>query len=133
MPADHTHGASDRSFGFTFAAVFALLSALALWRGSGHWAWFITAAALCCAVALTHPSWLAPLNRLWTKFGLLLHHITSPIVLTVMFFVAITPVGLVMRLRGKDGLARAYDTNAKSYWIPRIPPGPPPESMQQQF
>ncbi len=79
------------------------------------------------------PSLLAPLNRVWTKFGLLLHKVVSPIVLGVMFYLVITPTGLLMRLFGKDPLRLKFDGTAKSYWIPREPPGPKPDSIKDQF
>jgi hypothetical protein len=51
----------------------------------------------------------------------------------LMFFLVITPIGLVMRLTGKDFLARRFDRAATSYWVRRDPPGPAPETMQRQF
>ena len=79
------------------------------------------------------PMVLRPLNKLWFKFGLLLHAIINPIVLGAMFFVAVTPMALVMRLAGKKLLNMDYEPAAKSYWIERKPPGPPPESVRRQF
>jgi len=54
-------------------------------------------------------------------------------VLGIMFFVVITPMALVMRALGKDLLRLRFDRAAASYWIDRTPPGPPPESMKDQF
>ena len=76
---------------------------------------------------------LAPLNRLWMKFGGLLHRFVSPIVLGLLFFVVITPMGLAMRMLGKDPLKLRADTQSKSYWIDRTPPGPRPDSFIDQF
>jgi hypothetical protein len=73
------------------------------------------------------------LNRLWLKFGLLLYKVMNPLVLGLLFFVTITPIGLVMRAFGKDFLRMKMDRSAKSYWIDRAPPGPPPQSMKNQF
>jgi len=84
-------------------------------------------------VAWLRPAVLAPLNRAWTRFGLLLHRIVSPIVLGVMFFVVITPMGLVMRALGKDPLRLRYDREARTYWIDRRPPGPAPDTLNNQF
>ena len=75
----------------------------------------------------------APLNRLWLKFGLLLYKVMNPLILGLLFFVTIMPIGLVMRAFGKDFLRLRLDRNAKSYWIDRTPPGPPPQSMRNQF
>jgi hypothetical protein len=76
---------------------------------------------------------LAPLNRAWTRLGLLLGRIVTPIVLGLMFFMSIVPIGLILRARGKDLLRLKFDRTAKSYWIERTPPGPPPETMRRQF
>ena len=79
------------------------------------------------------PKLLVPFNRLWARFGLLLHRITSPLVLGIMFFVVITPMGWIMRALGKDLLRLKIDPAATSYWIARTPPGPTPESLKEQF
>ena len=79
------------------------------------------------------PKLLAPFNRLWARFGLLLHRITSPLVLGIMFFAVITPMGWIMRALGKDLLRLKIDPAATSYWIARTPPGPTPESLKDQF
>ncbi len=121
---------SDRGFGLVFAAVFAVV---ALWPILGAEAprlWALALAAAFLAVALAAPRRLAPLNRLWTRFGLLLSRVMNPLVLGLLFFVVVTPMGLVMRALGKDPLRRRLDRSAASYWIRRDPPGPAPMSRQ---
>ena len=76
---------------------------------------------------------LAPFNALWFRFGLLLHRVVSPVILALLFFTTVAPVGLLMRAFGKDPLRLKKDRAADSYWILREPPGPSPESMKQQF
>jgi hypothetical protein len=78
------------------------------------------------------PAALAPLNRM-DAFRLLLHRIVSPLVLGVMFFGVVTPMGLVMRALGKDPLRLRFDRDARSYWIDRRPPGPAPDTLNNQF
>ena len=90
-------------------------------------------AAAFLLVALVYPRLLGPLNRLWLKFGLLLYKVMNPLILGLLFFVTIMPIGLVMRAFGKDFLRLRLDRTAKSYWIDRTPPGPPPQSMRNQF
>jgi hypothetical protein len=85
------------------------------------------------AVALAKPELLAGLNRQWMKLGILLGKVVSPIALGVLFYCVITPIGLALRLAGKDPLRLKRDPAANSYWIPRDPPGPPPGSMTNQF
>ena len=131
--ADHVKAGSDRGFGLVFAGFFALVSALSWWRGHTAWHWTLPLAALFLVIAYTYPKVLAPLNLLWMKFGLLLHKIVTPVVLGLLFFVTITPIGLLARACGKDFLRLRLDRGAKSYWIEREPPGPPPQSMKNQF
>ena len=90
-------------------------------------------AAVFAALALTWTAALAPLNKWWTKLGVLLYRVVSPIALGLMFYVAVVPVGLLMRVLGKDPLRLRRDPDAASYWIDRTPPGPTPESMKNQF
>ena len=75
---------------------------------------------------------LHPLNRAWTKLGLLLHRIVNPIVMGLIFFGTILPTSLIMRFLAKDPLRLSRDPGAESYWIRRTP-GPAPESMRDQF
>jgi len=95
------------------------------------WATGVTAAF--ALVALVKPAILAGLNRLWIKLGILISKIVSPIALAILFYSVLTPVGAMMKLAGKDPLRLKFDPDADSYWIPRKPPGPPPDSMTNQF
>lgn len=124
---------SDRAFGLVFTVVFAIVAAWPLIGGALPRWWALAIAGLFLAASLIRPSVLAPLNRLWTRFGLLLHKIVNPLVMGLMFFLMVTPMGLVMRLAGKDPMRLRRDPNAETYWIEREPPGPAPESMKQQF
>ncbi len=126
-------GSSDRTFGLVFAVFFALVG-LAPVRSHRPLRWWALAAALLfLAVAIARPAWLRPLNRLWIKLGELLGRIVSPIVMGLLFFVVIAPVGALLRLLGKDPLRLAREPDANTYWIERRPPGPPPETMANQF
>ena len=128
--------ASDRSFGLTVGGILAALAVLRWWWvGSLPWP---MAALLVIGVALVAAGWLrpailAPLNRLWTKLGLLLFHVVNPVVMLILFVVTIVPVGLIMRLMRHDPMRRRFDRDAQSYWIERDPPGPAPDSLRRQF
>lgn len=126
-------GSTDRSFGLVFAAVFAAIGLLPLVHGGAVRLWALVVSAAFLGVALVVPSVLRPLNRLWLKFGLLLHKIVSPVVLGIMFFLVITPIGMFLRARGKDPLRLKPNKQSKTYWIERVPPGPTPESIKDQF
>ena len=89
--------------------------------------------AIFLGLALATPRVLAPLNRLWMQFGLLLGRIVAPIVLFIVYCLAVVPTGLVMRFMGKDPMRRRFDSTAASYWVPRVPVGKPDRSMTHQF
>lgn len=124
---------ADRALGFVFSAFFVIVACLPLASGGSVRAWAIAVAGLFFAVALIRPALLAPLNRAWTALGLLLHRIVSPVVLGALFYLVLTPTALIGRALGKDPLRLRRDRAAGSYWIERRPPGPPPQSMQDQF
>jgi len=126
-------GSSDRSFGFVFAAFFSIVALLPLRHGGEARLWSLAMAGAFAIIALVAPHILAPLNRVWTAFGDLLHRIVSPVALGVLYYGVVTPTGFAMRLAGKDPLRLRFDPAARSYWIERTPPGPPPESLKDQF
>ena len=90
-------------------------------------------AMLFLVTATARPKLLSPLNRFWTLLGTILHRIANPILMGFIFFLVVTPIGLTMRLLGKRPLDLKFDPEAKSYWKKRDPPGPPPETMKNQF
>jgi Saxitoxin biosynthesis operon protein SxtJ len=124
---------SDRNFGLVFAAFFGLLGSLGVWHGTARWPIWLGLAVVMLILAFAAPKLLSPLNWVWTKIGLLLHTIVSPVILAVLFYVCVTPVGYLMRLAGTDPLRRRYDAAADTYWIKRDPPGPQPDTFRHQF
>lgn len=124
---------SDRAFGIAFAVVFTVIGLIPLpFGGSPRW-WAIGTAGALLLAAVVGPGLLSPLKAVWHRIALLLHRIVSWVALTLLFYSVVTLTGLVMRLLGKDLLSRRLDRNAASYWIHRVPPGPEPESMGNQF
>lgn len=124
---------SDRSFGLVFAAFFAVVALAGLWRQHHLRLWAVALSLVFLVLALVAPVVLAPLNVVWSRIGMLLHKITSPIILGLMYAFAIVPVGLVMRWKGHDPMHRRFDPALKSYWIARTPPGPSPDSVTRQY
>jgi hypothetical protein len=129
----HVEGSSDRTFGLVFAGVFLVIAGWPLFHGEALRWWAVGVAVVFALLALVKPALLAGLNRLWIKLGILLGKVVSPIALGILFYGVFTPIGAAMRLAGKDPLRLKFDPGADSYWIPREPPGPPPNSMTNQF
>jgi hypothetical protein len=124
---------SDRRFGFVFACFFLLLSGLSIYSGHGRWMVWLPLAAVFGVIAYLQPRLLAPLNRLWTQFGLILNRIVSPLVLGMIFYGSIVPIGYLMRITGKDPLHRSFEPASGSYWILREPPGPVAGTFKNQY
>ena len=124
---------SERSFGLVMAAGFAVLTLINVWHSGRVWPWTGAVAIFFLAFASLRPAALKPLNWIWFKFGLLLHRVVNPIVMAAVFFGAVVPSGLIVRLLGKDLLRLRGQADANSYWIERRPTGPAPESMKDQF
>ena len=92
--------------------------------------WALIASVAFLLLAFIAPKTLAIPNKLWFKFGILLGSIIAPIVMALIYFLTVLPIGLIMRLLGKDLLRQKIDKNAKSYWIGRREPM---GSMKNQF
>lgn len=124
---------SDRSFGIFLSVLVLGIGAWPLLSGSSPvFGWWV-GGVLLLAVAFLRPRWLNPLNRAWFQLGLLLHRIVNPIVLGLIFVLSVIPIGLLMRLFGKDPLLRKFEPDRESYWMQRNPPGPEADSLPRQF
>jgi hypothetical protein len=130
---EEVRSSSDRTFGVVFTLFFLLVGLKPLMSHHDPRAWALALAGAFLLVSVARPRLLAPLNRLWLKLGLLLHRAINPIVMGMLFFAMVTPLGLILRFLGKDPLRLRPDPDAKGYWIERTPPGPAPESMKNQF
>jgi predicted membrane metal-binding protein len=124
---------SNRSFGLVIATFFLIITLWPLIDAEPIRWWALAVAALFAVLALLWTAPLAPLNKLWTRLGVILYKIISPVVMALLFYVTVTPIALLMRLLGKDPLRLRRDPDAASYWINRTPAGPAPDSMKNQF
>ena len=122
---------SDRSFGVVFAGVFALIACWPLWSAQSPRWWALGLAAAFALAAFIRPQILRPLNRAWLALGRLLHLVVSPLVMGAIFFLCVTPIGWIMRRRGKDVLSLARRSDLSSYWITRD--RAEAQSMKNQF
>ncbi|MEJ0095025.1 MAG: hypothetical protein WDN46_16880 [Methylocella sp.] len=124
---------SNRKFGLTLGAIFALLGVWPVVHGnSPKWVLLALGVAL-AASGWLKPDWLTPLNRAWFKLGLLLNRIVNPVIMGLMFFVAVTPLGWYLRKKGADLLRLKMEPEAKTYWIERQPLSPGQGALTKQF
>lgn len=122
---------SDRNFGLLFAIVFAVIALFPFLHSEPPRLWPLPIAAGFVGCAYIAPRLLRPLNQLWFRLGLLLHHIVNPVIMALLFYGAVVPTGLILRAFGKDLLRLRREPEIKSYWIEKS--SPPPGSMTKQF
>ena len=120
---------SNRSFGIVFFIVFLLVALYPLLNNENPRIWSLILSVIFLFLGIINSKILNPLNILWFKFGILLGKIVSPIVMGVIYFLVVTPTGLLMRLFGKDILNLKFN-NEKSYWIEKTGPK---SKMKNQF
>tara|TARA_B100000900_G_scaffold373557_1_gene354183 strand:+ start:1450 stop:1818 length:369 start_codon:yes stop_codon:yes gene_type:complete len=120
---------SNRSFGIVFFIVFLLIAIYPLLNNEEIRLWSLLISAVFLIFGMINSQILTPLNKLWFKFGLLLGKVISPLVMGLIFFLVVTPIGLIMRALRKDLLNLKYNKN-KSYWIEKKGPK---SKMKNQF
>ena len=120
---------SNRSFGIVFFIVFLLIALYPLTYSQDIRIWSVIISIIFLVLGLFNSKILTPLNKLWFKFGIFLGKIISPIIMGIIFFLVVTPIGLLMRLLGKDLINLKYNNN-KSYWIEK---NGPKSKMKNQF
>ena len=120
---------SNRSFGIVFFIVFLFIALYPLTYSEEIRIWFAIISLGFLVLGLLNSKILTPLNKLWFKFGILLGKIISPLIMGIIFFLVVTPIGLIMRLLGKDVLNLKYNKN-KTYWIEK---NGPKSKMKNQF
>ena len=109
---------SNKSFGIVFFILFLIIAFYPLVNDEQYRIWALIISIIFLFLGLTRSSLLTPLNLIWTKFGILLGRIISPIIMGLVFFAVVTPTGLIMKIFRKD-LLNLKKRNNKSYWIPR--------------
>ena len=121
---------SNRSFGIVFFIVFVLIAIYPLINQEELRIWSLIISFLFLFLGLLNSKILTPLNKLWFRFGLFLGKIISPIIMGVIFFLVVTPIGLLMRLFGKDVLNLKLNKKESTYWIEK---NGPKSRMKNQF
>ena len=120
---------SNRSFGIVFFVVFLLIALYPLFIDGNLRIWSLVISIFFLILGLLNSKILSPLNKLWFKFGLFLGKIISPIIMGLIFFFVVTPIGILMRVFKKDLLNLKFN-NKKSYWIEKKGPK---SKMKNQF
>src|SRR5689334_10589051 len=123
--------AEDRKFTWTVGGAFAVLGGVALWRGRQVTATvFFALAALLALLGIVAPRAVPPVRAAWMKGAHAMSRVTTPIILGILYFVILTPIGLVRRLAGKNAMRVR---RAESYWVARDPAAGTAEEMNRQF
>ena len=120
---------SNRGFGIVFFVVFVLIGLYPLAYSGEIRIWAIIISLIFLVLGFFNSKILTPLNKIWFKFGIFLGKIISPVIMGIIFFLVVTPIGFIMRLLGKDVLNLKYNKN-KSYWIEK---NGPKSKMKNQF
>ena len=120
---------SNRSFGIVFFIVFLLVALYPLLKDNDLRIWSLVISFIFLILGLINSKILTPLNRLWFKFGLLLGKFLSPLIMGIIFFIVVTPIGIIMRLLKKDLLNLKYNKK-ETYWIDKTGPK---SKMKNQF
>ena len=108
---------SNRSFGLVFFAFFLIISLWPLINDAEIRIWSLIISIIFLLLGLFNSKILTPLNKLWFKFGIILGKFVSPIVMGLVFFLVVTPTGIIMRLAGKNLLGLKKDIKKNTYWI----------------
>ena len=110
---------SNRNFGLVFFIIFLIVSLWPLTYEGPIRIWTVIISLVFLILGLMNSKLLTPLNKLWFKFGIILGAIVAPVVMGVVFFLVVTPIGLVMKIMGRDLLNKKYDKKKRTYWIKR--------------
>ena len=122
-----------RKFALIFGGALLAFGGLAWYRGSDLATWLAVPGATVILVGLLLPPALRWLFFVWMAIGLVLGTIVTGIILTIVFIIAVTPIGVIMRLSGRDPMHRKLDPQAKSYWLPKSSPGTDTSRLEKYF
>jgi hypothetical protein len=124
---------SLRDFGLTVGIAFAILAALFYWRGKAHYVYFLIVGAVLILLGLLVPVALRPVRKGWMTFAAGMGWVMTRVILTILFFGVITPIGFIARLAGKEFLHVGMDKSAQSYWIRKEPMEDARKRLERQF
>lgn len=108
-----------REFGLLVGGVFAVLGILFWWRGRAHFPFFLLPGVLLVILGLVAPAILKPLQKVWMTLAILMGWVMTRLIISVVFYLAITPIALILRITGKDLLDLKLEPEKTSYWKSR--------------
>ncbi len=120
---------SNKSFGVVFSIVFLIVALYPLLNNNSIRTWSVILSLIFLVLGLLNSPILSPLNKIWFYFGIFLGKIVSPLIMAIIFFIVVTPIGFIMRLLKKDILNLSFN-NKKTYWIKK---DGPKSKMKNQF
>lgn len=122
-----------RKFGLVVGGVFAALGLFLLLRNKAAYPYFLWPGVGLVVVGVVFPRGLRYIYVVWMSVAFVLGFVMAHVILTLFFFLVITPIGLLARLSGKDFLSLKQDRHAKSYWIPHEQKAKSPADYERQF
>ncbi len=123
-----------RSFGLTMGAVTGLIGVVLLWRGRDLYPYFLSVSGVFLASGLLLPGVLKPFHKAWMTLALMMGWVMTRVILFVLFFLVVTPLGLTARILGRDALGLKIDRDARSsYWIERTKEEVKKADYERQF
>ncbi len=122
-----------REFGLTIGIILVILGSVALWRGKEIFPYFLGLGATFITLGIIFPGALKRLQKIWMSFSIILGFFMSRVILTALFYIGITPIGLIVRLFGKDMLDEKIDKNRSSYWHDRSAEFKDKKSYENQY
>ena len=112
---------SNRSFGIVFFIFFLIIALYPLLNNQNIRLWSLIISMVFLILGLLNSNFLRPLNKIWFRFGLLLGKVVSPLIMSIIFFLVVTPIGIFMKVLGKDLINLKFN-NKKTYWIEKSGP-----------
>ncbi|UCD55047.1 MAG: hypothetical protein JSV93_05925 [Candidatus Omnitrophota bacterium] len=122
-----------REFGLTIGIILVILGGVSLWRDKGFYPYFLGIGGLFIVSGLTLPHILKPLQKVWMSFSIIVGFFSSRLILSILFYIVLTPIGLITRLLGKDILGQRIDKTRRSYWHEREAGTKNRESYEKQY
>lgn len=128
-----TATASNRLFGLALIGLIVAIEGYALWRGHRVYPWLLELVGVVAVMTMARPEWLEPLRRGASELAAALQRALHPFLLGLLFFGVFTPLGLLMRLAGRDLMKRSFEPGALTYWVRRNPRTLTAESFRDPF